>query len=301
MSEAVPATFAPENRGDVAVQVNGLDKSYRRGVGSRRRTVALRGCELELPAGSVTALVGANGAGKSTLLAVLAGLATADSGTVRLGGRSAFVAQDKPVYRHLTAAGNLALVARLNGRWDEERARGWLERFEVPLDRVCGRLSGGQRALVALAIALGACPDVLLLDEPLAELDPLVRRDVSSELLSRSAETGMTVVLSTHVVTEVFGMVDHVVVLGDGRTVLAGEVDELLTDHVEYSGPSTAAPPDSGTVIDDVHHGPRSRYTVRLAPDERAPTATDPWTVTPVALEDLLHAYLASNRKVAQR
>ncbi|MBW0103977.1 ABC transporter ATP-binding protein [Pseudonocardia sp. KRD-291] len=295
-----------------AVRVQGLGKRYRAGLGAALRrgrgssTVALRDCGFDVPAGSVTAMVGANGAGKSTLLAILAGLTAPDTGTVRVNGRSAFVAQDKPVYRHLTPQAMLTLAARLNQRWDSDRARSWLQHFEIPLDRACGRLSGGQRAQVALAAALGACPDVLLLDEPLAELDPLVRREVSTELLGRAAETAMTVLLSSHVVAELAGTADHLLVLGRGRTLLTGDIDDLLAAHVRYTGP-TAHPPAGtpatdppwgpGTVVDASHDHGQSRYVVRLPDGLDTPTRPGAWTSTPVNLEDLVHAYLIHDRK----
>src|SRR5687768_6202819 len=164
-------TTVVEPVGDTAIAVRA------RALGKRYRSKwALRECTFDLPEGRVAALVGANGAGKTTLMTVLAGLLGADEGSAGAVGRVAFVSQDKPVYRHFTAADMLRLGARLNVVWDESRARRWLARFEIPLDSACGRLSGGQQAQVAFALAIGSRPDVLLLDEPLANLDPLARR-----------------------------------------------------------------------------------------------------------------------------
>jgi ABC-type nitrate/sulfonate/bicarbonate transport system ATPase subunit len=181
-----------------AIRAEGLRKSYRSWRGGD--TTALDRCGFEVPAGAVAALIGANGTGKTTLLSVLAGLLAPDAGRLHARPRVAFVSQDKALYKHLTPVEVLALTARLNRVWDAPRARGWLERYAVPTGRACGKLSGGQRAQVAFAAALGSCPDVLLADEPLSDLDPLVRREVMADLLEQAARTGMTIVLSTHVV-----------------------------------------------------------------------------------------------------
>ncbi|RZQ62388.1 ABC transporter ATP-binding protein [Amycolatopsis suaedae] len=280
---------------EVAVRAEGLSKSYR---GWRRReNWALRDCTFELPRGQVTALVGANGAGKSTLLGMLAGLLDPAGGTVDVAGRTAFVAQDKPVYKQLTAPDMLRLAARLNETWDQRRATRWLDRFEVPADRRCARLSGGQRAQVAFAVALGARPDVLLLDEPLSNLDPLARREVMTELLAETADAGMAVVLSTHVVAELGGVADRLLLLARGRLVADGEVDRLLGEHLHYVGPRADEPPGPGEVIEARHEERQSTFLVRLAGG--TPVVAEPWITRPVTLEDLVLARLAASRKEA--
>ncbi|CCH34874.1 ABC transporter ATP-binding protein [Actinosynnema sp. NPDC047251] len=273
-----------------AVRAQALGKRY-------RAKWALRDCSFELPAGKVAALVGANGAGKTTLMSVLAGLLPADEGSAGTSGRVAFVSQEKPVYRHFTAAEMLRLGARLNVVWDADRAERWLERFEVPLDRACGKLSGGQQAQVAFALAVGARPDVLMLDEPLANLDPLARREVTAELLAEVAETGMTVLLSTHVVAELGGVADHLLLLAHGRLLAGGDLDELLTRHVSYAGPASETPPVLGKVVEARHRGTQSTFLVELPEGRPRPVVAGPWVQRPVTLEDYVLAQLAATRK----
>ncbi|MFT7836656.1 ABC transporter ATP-binding protein [Saccharothrix sp. BKS2] len=274
----------------VAVRAQGLGKRY-------KDRWALRECAFELPRGRVAALVGANGAGKTTLMTVLSGLLRADEGSVVAAGRVAFVSQDKPVYRNFTAAEALRLGARLNVVWDEPRARRWLERFEVPLDRACGRLSGGQQAQVAFALAVGSRPDVLMLDEPLANLDPLARREVTAELLAEVDETGMTVLLSTHVVAELGGVADYLLLLAHGRLLAGGELDDLLARHVSYTGPRSEVPPALGRVVEARHRGNQSTFLVELPEDHPRPVVAGPWRERPVTLEDYVLAQLAATRK----
>jgi ABC-2 type transport system ATP-binding protein len=280
----------------VGLQAEGLAKHYSRSLG-RGTTDALRNCEFELPAGKVAALIGANGAGKTTLLSILAGVLEPDEGAVRTAGRTAFVSQEKALYRQLKPADVLKLGARLNRTWDAGKAQRWLERFEVPLDRACGKLSGGQQAQVTFAVAIGSRPDVLLLDEPLANLDPLVRREVMAELLSEVADTGMSVVLSTHVVAELGGVADHLLLLAHGRLVVDGDMDELLSAHVQYVGPRAEHPPGPGEVVEARHHAAQSTFLVRLPGETRPPDLAEPWTVRHVTLEDFVLAHLAAARK----
>lgn len=280
-----------------AMRAVGLSKRYggwRRGAAGNQ---ALAECSFELPAGKVAALVGANGAGKTTLLTILAGMLTPDTGTVHAGGRVAYVSQEKAVYRHLTAVEMLGIAARLNAVWDGARAQRWLERFDVPLHRPCGKLSGGQQAQVAFAAAVGARADVLLLDEPLANLDPLVRREVMAELLTEAADTGSSVVLSTHVVADLGGVADHLLLLTGGHLVLNGDMDTLLNAHVRYLGPPAEAPPVQGEVIETRHRDQQTSFLIRLSEETEQAQAVTPWTVQAVTLEDLVLAHLASNRE----
>lgn len=276
---------------DTALRARGLGKSY-------RKAVALRDCSFDLPAGRVAALVGANGAGKTTLLTVLSGLLAPDAGEVafREGERIAFVAQDKPVYRSFTPKGMLQLGARLNLVWDQARAEKWLARFEIPLDRKCGQLSGGQQAQVAFALALGSRPTLLLLDEPLANLDPLARNEVMRELLTEVAESGMTVILSTHVVAELGGVADYLLLLAHGKLLVGGDLDELLASHSVVAGPRAEKPPVAGEVVRESHHENQSSFLLKTADK---PAVTAPWTVRPVSLEDYVLAQLAVTRKGA--
>ncbi|MCE6999368.1 ABC transporter ATP-binding protein [Saccharothrix sp. S26] len=285
MSTAVEA-----GDGAVAVRARGLGKRY-------RAKWALRECAFELPAGRVAALVGANGAGKTTLMSVLAGLLGADEGSASAAGRVAFVSQDKPVYRHFSVADMLRFGARLNVVWDEARARRWLARFEIPLDRACGKLSGGMQAQVAFALAIGSRPDVLLLDEPLANLDPLARREVTAELLGEVAETGMTVLLSTHVVAELSGVADYLLLLAHGRLLAGGDLDELLGGHVSYTGPRSDVPPALGEVVEARHTATQSTFLVRLPEGRPRPVVAGPWVERPPTLEDYVLAQLEATRK----
>jgi ABC-2 type transport system ATP-binding protein len=274
----------------LALAALGLGKRY-------RATWALRDCSFELPAGRVAALVGTNGAGKTTLLTMIAGLLQPTEGEVRLpadGGRVAFVAQDKPLYRNFTPLDMLRLGAKLNREWDQRRALDWLARFEVPPGRPCAKLSGGQQAQVAFAVAIGSRPSLLVLDEPLSDLDPLARRDVVSELLTEVADTGMTMVMSTHVVAELSGVADHLLLLADGALLMSGDVDDLLAEHRVYAGPKSPQPPVGGEVVQSSHAGGQSTYLIRGDAE-----VDEPWTVRPATLEELVLAKLSVGWTVA--
>jgi ABC-2 type transport system ATP-binding protein len=272
-----------------------MRKRYRsvRGLASGRFVWALADCSFGLPAGRVAALVGANGAGKTTLLGIIGGLLRPTTGRVESVGRVAFVAQEKPLYRDYTVADMLRFGRHSNLTWDQSRAEQWLSRFDVPMARRCRRLSTGQQAQVALAIALGGRPDVLLLDEPLASLDPLARREVMGELLAEVAETGMTVILSTHIVTELTGIADHLLLLAAGRLLLDGAVDELLSTHVRHVGRAQRPSPGAGEVVaaEQASHGWRA--VIRLATDESLVTGAQ-GSMQPVTLDELVLAYLRS-------
>jgi len=211
------------------------------GLGRRfGRLWALRDCSFELPEGSIAALVGPNGAGKTTLLTLTIGLAEPTAGRVELFGRRmsgrdgaalaeiGFVAQDHPLYRGFTVAELLRMGRALNRRWDEALARQRLERLEIPLRRRAGTLSGGQQAQVCLALALAKRPRLLVLDEPLASLDPLARREFLDAVSQSVRSEHLTVVFSSHVVTELEQVCDHLMVLSRGRLRVAGPIGQLL-------------------------------------------------------------------------
>ena len=213
------------------------------GLGKRyRRTWALRDCTLGIPAGHVVALVGPNGAGKTTLLNMAVGLAVPTAGTVTvLGGlpagspdaldRIAFVAQDAPLYKNLPVADMLHVARNLNRRWDHQRAQARLAELGIPLNKKVGHLSGGQKAQLALTVALARRPDLLVLDEPLASLDPLARHDFIQSVMETVAAEGVSVVLSSHVVAELERMANYLIVLSFGQVQVAGEVDDLVAEH----------------------------------------------------------------------
>jgi len=282
-------TTAVVETADIAVRAWGLGKRY-------RKSVALEDCAFDLPAGRVAALVGANGAGKTTLLTVLSGLLRPDSGEVsfRESERIAFVSQEKPVYKSFTPRAMLRMGARLNLAWDQTRAQAWLKRFDVPLDRKCGQLSGGQRTQVALALAIGSRPTLLLLDEPLSDLDPLARTEVMRELLAEVAESGTTVMLSTHIVTELAGVADHLLLLAHGKLLVGGDLDDLLAAHAMVVGPRADQPPVAGEVLWAKHLDNQSVFLVKVS---SAPVVSAPWVVRPVSLEDYVLAQLSVTRK----
>jgi ABC-2 type transport system ATP-binding protein len=202
--------------GNAALEAEGLGRRYRRGW-------ALQDCTFQLPMGRVSALVGPNGAGKSTLMALATGLLQPTAGTIRVLGRQpgrsgthhklAFLAQDKPLYRRFTVAEMLRAGRALNPEWDQPYAEHLVREAGVKSEARIGTLSGGQRTRVALAVALGRRPTLLMLDEPLADLDPLAREEVMQTVMSEVAETGMTVLLSSHVLADMEGVCDHLLLL----------------------------------------------------------------------------------------
>jgi len=217
------------------VEASGLGKRY-------GRTWALRACTLEIPAGRVAALVGPNGAGKSTLLNLAVGLTGPSAGAVTvLGGRAAgssaaldriaFVAQDTPLYKTLPVTDMIYLTRRLNRRFDQRYARARLDELGIPLNRKAGKLSGGQQAQLALTLALARRPRLLVLDEPVAMLDPVARHDFMATVLAAASADGVSVLLSSHVLTELERVADYLILLARGQVRLAGQVDDLLAAH----------------------------------------------------------------------
>ena len=255
---------------------------------------ALRECTLRLPAGRVCALVGPNGAGKSTLLAHAAGLLSPTEGAVSVLGttpaaareRIAYVAQHKPLYPHLTVAETLRLGHELNPRrWDAAVAGRVVDDGGLNRDAKIRSLSGGQRTRVALALALGKRPELLLLDEPMADLDPLARHQLMGTLLADSADHGTTVVMSSHVVAELEGSCDHLFLLGAGRVRLAGPLDEILAAHTLVTGPAGDLAPH--TVVESRTTG--RQLTALIRP--QGPVGADRQTAEPT-LEELVLAHL---------
>jgi ABC-2 type transport system ATP-binding protein len=271
------------------------------GLGKRyRRNWALKDCSVSVPAGRVVALVGPNGAGKTTLLHMIVGLLSPDEGNVTVLGtragaretmpRVAFLAQDKPLYEGFSVADMLRFGAHMNRRWDNELATTRLGELGIPLDRKVGRMSGGQQAQVALTVALAKRPELLVLDEPLANLDPLARHEVMRGLMSAVAETGMTVVLSSHVVSDLEDTCDWLVVLTHGRVQVSGAIDDLLASHRLLTGPAEQADGVAArlSVVDDTRTGRQATMVARTGP-----VTLDPrWTTRGVNLEELVLAYL---------
>jgi ABC-2 type transport system ATP-binding protein len=217
------------------IETSGLGKRY-------GRTWALRECTLAIPAGHVTALIGPNGAGKTTLLTLAVGLAAPTAGGVTvLGGRPpgspaaldgiAFVAQDTPLYKNLSAADLLHLTRNLSRRFDQTFAESRLADLGIPLERKAGQLSGGQQAQLALTLALARRPQLLVLDEPVAMLDPVARHDFMDFVLAAAAGEGVSVLLSSHVLTELERVTSYLVLLSGGQVRLIGAVGDLLATH----------------------------------------------------------------------
>jgi ABC-2 type transport system ATP-binding protein len=286
-----------------ALETSGLGKRY-------RSRWALHGCDLAVPEGRVVGLVGSNGAGKTTLLHLAVGLQLPSEGAIRVLGhrpgddaaqlaRVGFLAQDAPTYAYLTVAEHLRLGRALNPEWDDDFARRRLARLGLDPDLRAGRLSGGQRSQLALTLAMGKHPDLLLLDEPVSSLDPLARREFLQDLMELVAEHGPTVVLSSHLLSDVERVCDHLIVLAEGHVRVAGAVDELLATHKLLTGPAR----DPGSF-------PHDQQVVQARSTDRQTTAVvrtsgpilDPrWVVSDVGLEELVLAYMAADSEAPPR
>jgi ABC-2 type transport system ATP-binding protein len=262
---------------------------------------ALRECTLAIPAGRVVGLVGPNGAGKSTLLHLAVGLLAPTSGTIRVFGqrpgdgpaqlsRVGFVAQDTPAYARLSVADHLRAGAWVNASWDRTLADRRIDQLGIDPRQRAGALSGGQRAQLALTLAIAKRPELLILDEPVASLDPLARREFLQSLMEAVAEHGVSVVLSSHLIADLERTCDFLVVLAASRVQLAGEVGELLASHHRLSGPrrDTSTLPANQEVIEESHTDKQSLILVRTADPIHDPA----WTVRPVSIEDLVLAYM---------
>jgi ABC-2 type transport system ATP-binding protein len=280
-----------------AIETHGLGKRY-------GRTWALRDCTLGIPAGRVVALVGPNGAGKTTLLQLAVGLIGQSTGEIGVldgiaPGSSealdgiAFVAQDTPLYTYLSVADTLRLVSSLANTWDEARARARLDALGIPLGRKVGKLSGGQQAQVALAVALARHPRLLILDEPVAELDPLARHDFMSTLMEAVAEDGVSVVFSSHVLSELERVCDYLVLLSRGSVQLAGTVDDLVAAHRVLTGPVDQADAVAAA-LPVVHERRARRQATLLVRTTNHPAVPAGWQDDPSNLEELVLSYLRS-------
>jgi ABC-2 type transport system ATP-binding protein len=276
------------------IEASGLGKRY----GS---TQALRDCSLAIPAGHVAALVGPNGAGKSTLLNLAVGLsAPSEGGLTVLGGRPpgspaaldgiAFVAQDTPLYKNLSAADMLHLTRNLNRRFDQASAEARLAELGIPLKRKTGRLSGGQQAQLALTLALARRPRLLVLDEPMAMLDPVARHDFMATVLTATVDDGVSVLLSSHVLAELERVADYLILMSLGRVQVAGEVDDLLASHRVLTGPAAEAATYAERPVVHLRCGEvQAHLLVRASADDPVPPG---WEAQPVGLEELALAYL---------
>jgi ABC-2 type transport system ATP-binding protein len=278
-----------------AVETIGLGRRY-------GRRWALRNCSLQLPAQRVIGLLGPNGAGKTTLLSLATGLLRPSQGEVVVLGRRprspgavaavGFVAQDKPLYRQLTVAETLRMGGWLNRAWDSALAQQRMDRAGIALSQKVGTLSGGQRSQLSLALALGKRPRLLLLDEPVADLDPLARREFLRVLMAEVADSGMTVVFSSHLVADVERTCEYLVLLSTAEVQLADDTDVLLAAHRMVTGPRAGA-----EAVAADHVVLQAEYTDRQASlliRTQRPLDDPLWTVRPVSLEEIAIAYMSA-------
>ncbi len=278
-----------------ALNASGLGKRY-------RRRWALSDCTLQIPEGRVAGLVGPNGAGKTTLLHLAVGLLAPSAGTITvLDGEPAsgpaqlakvgFVAQDTPLYAGLSVADHLRLGAHLNPGWDAAYAQHRIDRIGLDPAQRAGKLSGGQRAQLALTLAIAKRPRLLILDEPVASLDPLARREFLQDLMEAVAEEGLSVILSSHLVADLERVCDYLVVLAASRVQVAGDVDALLASHHRLIGArrDPASLPGDQEVIQASHTDRQSTLIVH----SRQPVLDPAWTVEQLSLEDLVLAYMS--------
>ncbi len=277
------------------IDTNGLGKRY-------RNMWVLTDCSLAVPEGCVTALIGPNGAGKTTLLHMLAGLLTPTVGEAHVLGESrpgqrgvrdrvALVAQEAPVYRGMSVRDTLRAARGLNGCWDQQYAEARLAAIGIPMQARAGKLSGGQRAQLALTLALARHPSLLLLDEPLAALDPLARQEVLGSLMTAVFEEGISVVFSTHVLGDLANVANYLILLGRGQVMLAGQLDDILSGHRMLTGPAAEAEElaRNASVICSTRAGRQAHVLARCQ------TPPEGWQAREVTMEELALGYLRAS------
>lgn len=281
-----------------AIEATDLGKRY----GTRQ---ALQHTTLSVPTGKVVGLVGANGSGKSTLLHLAVGLLEPSEGEIRVMGerpggspdhlgKVGFVAQDAPVYRSLSIADHLEMGAKLNPSWDGDVAEERIARLGLDQQQKAGSLSGGQRSQLALTLAIGKCPQLLLLDEPVASLDPLARRQFLQDLMELAAD-GLTIVLSSHLINDLERVCDYLIVMAHGRSRLAGDLDDIVDDHRVITCPRLE--PGRPTGVEVIARTDTARQTTLLVRGE-LPLLAPAWTVSSVGLEEIVLAYMAQQEPV---
>jgi ABC-2 type transport system ATP-binding protein len=279
----------------LVIRTRGLSKRY-------RQVTALSDCTITVPEGRISALIGPNGAGKTTLLRLLSGLAAPSGGDVLVLGAAprqdpaflaeiGFLAQEIPLYRRYTAEDHIGIGAHLNPRWDAVSVRQRLKGLDIPLSQPADTLSGGQRAQLALALTLAKRPRLLLLDEPVAALDPLARRQFLATLAEAVAVGGLTVVLSSHLLADLERVCDHLVLLSASRVQLCGDIDELLAGHRVLVGPrrDTTAVERVHTLVQATHTDRQTTLLVRL----NGPVIDPAWEAAEIGLEELVLAYMS--------
>ena len=281
----------------LVIETSGLTKRY-------RKVTALNDCTITVPEGRISALIGPNGAGKTTLLRLLAGLSRPTAGQLSVNGGTprqdpAFLAdigylgQEIPLYRRLSAEDHIRAGAHLNPRWDSALVRERLTGLKIPRDRAVGKLSGGQRAQVALALILAKQPRLLLLDEPVAALDPLARRNFLGLLADAVAAGGLTVLLSSHLVADLERVCDHLIMLASSRVQLCGDIEDLLAEHQILVGPSkdTTVIERSHQVVQITRTPRQTTLLVRLS----GPLVDPAFQASDVSLEELVLAYMGQD------
>ena len=285
-----------------ALETTGLGKRY-------RGTWALHDCSLEIPAGRIAALIGPNGAGKTTLLNLAVGLLQPTTGAVRVFGntpadnpetlrRIGFVAQDRPLYRDFTVAEMLRVGAALNPRWDDELARSRLGGLNIPLRQKVKKLSGGQQAQVALVLALAKRPELIVLDEPVASLDPLARREFLQVLMDATVESGLTVLLSSHLVGELERVCDYVVILNAARVQFAGDLDAFAEGHRLLVGPKAGS--EEITRVHQIVHATHTDRQSSLLVKVNGHGYDPRWDVRDPGFEEIVLAYMGRREEAVE-
>ncbi|MDH2902401.1 MAG: ABC transporter ATP-binding protein [Actinomycetota bacterium] len=277
------------------IETNALAKRF-------GRTWGLRDCTLSIPAGKVAALVGPNGAGKSTLLRMAAGLSRPTSGQIKiLGGvpsagdasllkRVGYLDQERPLYKGFRVDEMFRFGAGTNPTWDMTTAHAYVDQLGISLRDRVDKLSGGQQAQVALTMCLAKQPELLILDEPAAELDPVAREDLLRLLMREVAERGTNVVLSTHALGDVGSICDYLVIMSHSTIVLADDLDFVVESHRFLSATSSNAPalPEGVTVIDTRTSSRDVTHLARMT----LPLVDETWRITEPTLDEIIMAYL---------
>jgi ABC-2 type transport system ATP-binding protein len=285
------------------IEANNLGKRY-------RNFWALKDCTIAIPRGSVTALVGSNGAGKTTLLKLLVGLSRASSGKVEVLGSPpsqhasylkniGYLAQEIPLYDNFNAQEHITMGGKLNSSWDSQLATNRLRELQIPLDRPVGKLSGGQRAQVGLALALAKKPKLLLLDEPVAALDPLARADFLSSLAQAAADAGgdLTVVMSSHLLSDLERICDYVVLLAAGHPQLCESIEAVVESHKVLTGKARAVTGhEDFTIIKELHTERETKLLVRTKGKINDPH----WHVSEADIEEIVLAYMGQKKGASE-
>lgn len=277
------------------LETAGLSKRF-------RRTWGLHDCTLSIPPGKVAALVGPNGAGKTTLLRMAAGLLRPTSGTIEVLGeapchedagllaRVGYLDQDRPLYRGFRVEEMFRFGEGTNPSWDMDAAHSYVDQLGIPLRNRVDSLSSGQQAQVALTMSLAKRPELLILDEPAAALDPVAREDLLRLLMRQVAECGTSVVLSTHALGDVDSICDYLVILSHSKVILADELEFVVESHRYLTAPMSATPvlPDGATIIDTRTSSRDVTHLVRMS----LPTADETWQISEASLDEIIMAYL---------